>query len=383
MERWYYENQLDLENFIHMLDDTTECYKFYWLDSIMLLLSAGKTEMEFDEIINGMIADAWYSVSEYHLRLGPKDANGDSMNSLERIVCKLMSISDIKSSASREEIISIIKKNERMIHNEKYQISKNVPYRLLSSFLKEIGGNDKIWNQQKRLIAYIEFVSENKCIPYKICDAAGLKRTIHISPYWKEMLLDNMVTIRGWIQLKKVRYLQNRNPGVPGIIYKLEPENEKFRKMKHVRELWHILMEQEEIMDIYSNNRLKSKDFEVDHFVPWSYIANDEMWNLIPMESRLNSSKSNKLPDWEKYFPKFAGNQYLLYENIQKNQQIKEKFKLCRRDNIVSIWANEELYISGNSKEVFYGILEKNLKPIYDGAKMQGYGIWNMDLEMI
>ena len=34
-----YDCNLNIESFIHMLDDPTECYKFYWLDSIMQLLA--------------------------------------------------------------------------------------------------------------------------------------------------------------------------------------------------------------------------------------------------------------------------------------------------------------------------------------------------------
>jgi hypothetical protein len=33
-----YNCNLNIEGFIHMLDDPMECYKFYWLDSIMQLL---------------------------------------------------------------------------------------------------------------------------------------------------------------------------------------------------------------------------------------------------------------------------------------------------------------------------------------------------------
>ena len=38
-EIFIYDCNLNIEGFIHMLDDPTECYKFYWLDSIMQLLS--------------------------------------------------------------------------------------------------------------------------------------------------------------------------------------------------------------------------------------------------------------------------------------------------------------------------------------------------------
>ena len=37
----------------------------------------------------------------------------------------------------------------------------------------------------------------------------------------------------------------------------------------------------------------------------------------------------------------------------------------------------EELYRKGNSKEMFYNILEKNMTPVYDSARRQGYEIWD------
>ena len=166
MEKLLYSNDLNVENFIHMLDDTTECYKFYWLDSVLKLLSKGKTEMEFEEIIDGMIADAWYSVKECHLHLGPKDGQGKVRNYIEKAVYKLAEVSDIKSTASPEEVLDEIKKHAKLLHEEKCQISKNVPYRLLSSFLSNVSGNDRIWDQKKRLIDYIQRVNKMYCIPY-------------------------------------------------------------------------------------------------------------------------------------------------------------------------------------------------------------------------
>ena len=52
-------------------------------------------------------------------------------------------------------------------------------------------------------------------------------------------------------------------------------------------------------------------------------------------------------------------------------------FEGCYRDNLHSIWAGQELYRKGNSKEEFYNILQKNIRPIYDSARRQGYEIWN------
>ena len=40
------------------------------------------------------------------------------------------------------------------------------------------------------------------------------------------------------------------------------------------------------------------------------------------------------------------------------------------------IWATEELYRPGNDRDVFFGILEKNMRPVYDSARRQGYEMW-------
>lgn len=372
-----YKNDLNIDSFIHMLDDTAECYKFYWLDALLKLFSLGKTEIVFDDLINQMIADAWYSVVEYHLHLGPKNASGKIMNSLERAVIKLSQLTNIPNDADRDTIILAVKENDRELHGEKDQLTKNVPYRMLSPFMHEIKGNNRIWDQKKRLIAYIEQLNKKECIPYQITDGAGLKKRVVINEEWQDFFMDNFVTISGWIEVKKVRYLQGRNPGVPGIIYKLVPENNKQRKLRYVRNLWNTIIETKPVYDIYSEKLLGLNDFDIDHFVPWSFVANDELWNLLPMDSSLNSSKSNNLPQW-KYFELFAKNQYMMYESAKSSEKIMDKFKKCQRDNLVMPWSMEELYIAENDREAFIKVLEEKLHPVYDSARIQGYDIWRM-----
>ena len=372
-----YKNELNIDSFIHMLDDTTECYKFYWLDALLKLFSLGKTEIVFDDLINQMIADAWYSVVEYHLHLGPKNASGKIMNSLERAVIKLSQLTNIPNDADRDTIILAVKENDRELHGEKDQLTKNVPYRMLAPFMHEVKGNDRIWDQKKRLIAYIEQLNKKECIPYQITNGAGLKKRVVINEEWQDFFMDNFVTISGWIELKKVRYLQGRNPGVPGIIYKLVPENNKQRKLRYVRNLWNTIIETKPVYDIYSEKLLGLNDFDIDHFVPWSFVANDELWNLLPMDSSLNSSKSNNLPQW-KYFELFAKNQYMMYESAKSSEKIMDKFKKCQRDNLVMPWSMEELYIAENDREAFIKVLEEKLHPVYDSARIQGYEIWRM-----
>ena len=66
-----------------------------------------------------------------------------------------------------------------------------------------------------------------------------------------------------------------------------------------------------------------------------------------------------------------------MYGMIHEKPEIHKLYEDCYRDNLHSIWAGQELYRPGNSKEEFFTILDKNMRPTYDSARRQGYEIWN------
>ena len=78
-----YYNELDIQGFSQMLKDPSFCYKFYWLEAIVNLISEGITETTFDAIIDEMIANAWYSVREFHIHLSGLQADGMVRDGLE------------------------------------------------------------------------------------------------------------------------------------------------------------------------------------------------------------------------------------------------------------------------------------------------------------
>lgn len=99
-----YYNILDIEGFSRMMKDPLYCYKFYWLEAIVQLISEDKREATYDEIINEMIANAWYSVVEFHVHLSGVWGDGEIKDSLEKAVVKLHTLSDLSSNASKVEI---------------------------------------------------------------------------------------------------------------------------------------------------------------------------------------------------------------------------------------------------------------------------------------
>ena len=372
-----YHNRLDIEGFSHMMKDPAYCYKFYWLEAIVKLISEGIQQTTFDAVINEMICNAWYSVREFHIHLSGMMADGQVRDGLERAVITLTELSSLPANASKVEIKNAIREYDKELKSAKEQLTNMVPYRALAGFFVN-AETAADWNSVRRMVAYIQMINRDVVLlPYTLGESSKLKKEIYFHPAWMEMIQDNTVAILGWIQYEKVKWLQNNNPEVPGLVYKLAPMDEKMRKLNYVRKLWEGVLDISEVRDVFTGKAVVPDEYDVDHFIPWSYVMNDELWNLMPMDSSLNSSKSNRLPKWDPFFEKFAANQYMLYGFIHEKAGIHKLFEACYRDNLHSIWAGQELYRKGNTREEFYNILQKNMQPVYDSARRQGYEIWN------
>lgn len=65
--------QLNIAGLSRLFDNKAECYKLFWFQAILNYVCKGQREISFEELIDDMIANAWYMVTEYHLNLGPRD----------------------------------------------------------------------------------------------------------------------------------------------------------------------------------------------------------------------------------------------------------------------------------------------------------------------
>ena len=282
-----YYNALDIRSFALMLKDPSYCYKFYWLEAIVDLISEGVTETTFDAIIDEMICNAWYSVREFHIHLSGLGGDGSVRDGLERAIMTLTDLSNLPANASNIQIKNEILRHNGELKKAKEQLTNMVPYRALAGFFVN-AGEIVDWSSIRRLTAYIEaFNKDITPLPYTLGTASKLKKEVRFHPDWIRMIQDNTVTILGWIQYEKVRWLQNNNPEVPGLVYKLAPMDEKMRKLGKVRKLWEGILDLHEIRDVFTGEPVQSAKYDIDHFIPWSFVMNDELWNLMPMDSSL------------------------------------------------------------------------------------------------
>ena len=235
-----YYNTLYIEGFSNMMKNPSFCYKFYWLEAIVKLIAENVKETTFDTVINEMICNAWYSVREFHIHLSGIQADGQVRDGLERAIYRLSELSNIRADASKIEILNAIKKYDKELKIYKEQLTNMVPYRALAGFFSKSEGSVD-WGSVRRLTEYIEKVNkETVILPYILGTSSKLDKEVYFNGLWITMIQDNMVPILGWIQYEKVKWLQNNNPEVPGLVYKLAPMDEKMpiTPIPHIPASW-------------------------------------------------------------------------------------------------------------------------------------------------
>ena len=355
--------QVNTASLACLFDNKSESYKLFWFKAILHEVSRGRSEIPFRELIERMIVDAWYMVSEYKLNLGPADT-------LEKTVLYIASKEDFLPTEKEEVLLGYLRTSEdRQLQGFMRTLSLNVPYRLQAPLMQT--PDSKIWYKQA---AITDYINAQNGMMYTIEYSGPMTSRIIITPAWMDYLRSNLGILLGWTDYNLIQYLQRRNPTVPGISNKIYPPQE--RKLTAVTGYWKYMVQHQTVMDIYTGEQLTTKGISIDHFVPWSYVASDELWNLIPTVKSVNSSKSNNLPDWRVYFRRLAKTEYDAYLLVEGDAKAKQLFEKCSRENLNSEDIRFRLYRSGQTKEHFTGQLEEILLPVYESAKNMGFREW-------
>ncbi|MBE5906372.1 MAG: hypothetical protein E7277_06195 [Lachnospiraceae bacterium] len=368
-----HSDKLNIGYLSRLFDNTTNCYKFFWFQAILGKLDGKNTRFTFDELINEMIADAWYMVTEYHLRLGPLGIT----DNLEEVVKYIFAEYGFRSSEKREQIIDFLQNtDDKKIVKYKSDLTLNVPYRLQVPFYDEVQIERNMWNGSKKNLT--EAINRQRRLMYYFVLVSGLGTEIEVDALWAEYLFRHKEILKGWEQLKLIQYLQNKNPSVPGIAEKIEAP--VARDIERVRKYWkQIVQVDPSLRDIYGAELLKDVTISVDHFVPWQYVAHDELWNLHPTTRSINSSKSNLLPSWKMYFEPLGNIEYRAYELKAKNESIAREFKKIAPYHLNNQEIRNQLYADGLTRDAFLERLEHVIKPVYETAQTLGFKEWIYD----
>lgn len=366
-----YSDELNIGYLSRIFNKTSNCYKFFWFLALLEKIDGNRLTFTYDELINEMIATAWYMVTEYHLHLGPIGGT----DNLEEVVKDIQKYYHFSSAEKRKVIIDFLESSDdKSISKRKNTLIEFVPYRLQTPFYEE-KISEKEWNDLENTINRINTKKRQSRLIYYFNSIADMQSVITVDEKWSNYLLKNKEILRSWTQLNLIKYLQKRNPGVSGIADKIEAPTS--RNLSDVRKYWRIIISKDfSIRDIYGDIELADEKISVDHFVPWQYVAHDELWNLHPTIASINSSKSNNLPIWDKYFDKLSNLEFKAYGLIWTDSLVMKAF-----DDVASFHLNDSnvkssLYTEGLERSEFQSRLEKIIKPVYESARNCGVKEW-------
>ncbi|MHB8032539.1 HNH endonuclease [Clostridium botulinum] len=311
-----------------------------------------------------MIVAAWYPIMQYKLSFGVFD-------NLKRPINYVALKYGFASNCDESELLKFLCENEddelkKMMRN----LTCMVPYRLLSSFFTEyLKGKNK--SSKNKIIEKLSLESDT-CF-YKIIKEG--KNKILINEYWAQYLNENYRVIKSWIYYKLVCFLQKRNPNVPAIAFKLEaPKN---RDLSSATKIWKEIIVSKGAKDIYIGKDFTKENYEIygglsiDYFIPWSFVLHDEMWNLVPTFKNINSSKSDKLLNYNRYIDDFCDMQYIAVTYIlekRKKNDLESYIDALKIENF-------QEYLKYKPKKDFAKKLKQCISPLYQIAKNQGFEV--------
>jgi hypothetical protein len=280
-------------------NSTSATYKFYWFLSILQAVEQGKTTIAKRELFAGMIANAWYTVNYFHVSFGKQDR-------LQRAIESLQFTEQLTIDADRNSIRKQLTTTyNRQSLAELSYFNSQVPHWFLSPWFPGADRKD---------------IYEGSTIFHNDCLYSLAADSITINPKWVNYLTSNARVLKDFCYWNLTLFLQTKNPNVPDIAGKLVKPAIRSGLNGQRKNFWDVVLQEVGSVDcIYTGEKLTVGNYAVEHFVPFSFVSHDLIWNLIPADKSFNCKKSDKLPSLDTYFEPF----YKLQEVAVKiiNQQ--------------------------------------------------------------
>ncbi|MCX2741450.1 HNH endonuclease domain-containing protein [Pontibacter anaerobius] len=362
------ENFLPVERLAGVYRHVTNSYKYYWFLAILDSLEENPDQavMKVDDLALRMLSLVWYPLDFYKLSFGKLDSFKPIAETLSKEIQFNTSAGasnlyrQIKKSVSGEKLTIITKQVKTLV--------RYVPYRFQKPFISEVlkGLSDHQGDRATPGIADHLFSTTHGRVMYRYHDQDA---SVELHPLWVSYLQRHLHTLRGFTYFELVRFLQKHNPHVPGLSEKLfRPQS---RNLSQATSFWKLYLHQNPTYTCpYSSAIVAPSKFSIDHFVPWSYVTHDLLWNLLPIPKHVNSSKGNSLPSISNYFPALSSRQYsafsfLLENNIPKKDSLLEDYLI--------LFGQDFSGLTTITKEMFEIKLGESIRPLMQMANNIGF----------
>jgi hypothetical protein len=314
-----YSSSFDVSKLAGVFNNTSATYKYYWFLSIIETCEEGSTEILKKELFARMLCNAWYTVNYFHVSFGTQDL-------IQSAIRHIAEVENIPVTIRKDVLLkTLLNSQNNTTHSLLKHFDKNVPHWFLSPWiLRDQGENDSSYKNK----IYTHSRDFSQHVLYAL-----YPEHIEINPVWTLYLKHNARILKDYAYWNLSLFLQVRNPNVPNIPGKLIKPPLRASLVKQRKQFWDIALNELGGIDcIFTNTRLTTNKYALDHFVPHAFVSHDLIWNLVPIDTTFNAIKSDKLPIMDKHFDGFY--------NLQKSA-----FEIITHHNPKSKLVEEYLYL--------------------------------------
>jgi len=363
---------------VRTLTRTTNSYKFLFLKAILDALNITgrsttvRNPIPLWELYGLVFINAWYPVSRFRLSLGTADPIPKYVHAFQEA-----HDGDVKVDARSTVPLFSPVGGEPDLMELGAQLDRYVKYRFVRPWLEGqlVGVPDGQVNAKIFELLEADRLGAQAC-PYHFLPGSDGYDVMVISQAFVEYLTKNGPIIYDWWRWKFASFLATRNPYTPNILAKLEAPLD--RDLTLARFYWkHIQVASGGLNCIYTGRPLGT-NVSIDHFIPWSFVAHDRFWNLVPTDPSVNSSKSDCLPNLDIYLEPFlalhkqslslaGGN--ALPDRINSSV-IQGEYRITdTQESLMDLWQRGD-------QDKFTDLYTSTLESLWAGARNQGFPVW-------
>ena len=210
---------------------------------------------------------------------------------------------------------------------EEYNISESIRFEMLpEDTMKSI--IQKVKKKCKKYVVGALYEDTNKLF-YSF---SRRDEWLQINPVMYDFVCKHKIIIEKLNYYEWAKFLEkvNDDHNTSKLLDKIDASSKRTNLSKYRK----ILYEEFEYKNcFYCGKKLNPKSIDVDHFIPWSFIKDDNIWNMVLSCPTCNRKKNDKLPSRE-----------FLRDIIERNKQLVKNNSLPGFDN----------YQEGVFEEIYY-----------------------------
>ena len=254
-------------------------------------MNTGAVRISIWDLVISMVANAWYPIHYFRLSFGKND-------SMYVAIKTIRELTGLPYDASKKQVEDTLRSqlHRKEIKSTLRVFTLNVPFRFLRPWID---------TSKDKEVVVRSHSFENGAL-YALHKDSKEEWIVEINPAWCTYLQEHYSILLDFAYWNLTLFLQVRNPNVPNIPNKLiRPESRK--SLTSQRTFWNTVIQASGPVEcIYTGKPLYVGDYDLDHFIPWSFVTHDLAWNLVPSNPSVNSSKSDRIPDIDLYLPKLS-----------------------------------------------------------------------------